>query len=338
MLQMSIVLPTYNRLTRLQHVIAALEAQSFPREQFEVIVVSDGSSDGTNDYLQSLKTDLDLRAYFQENRGVAAARNRAISHSKADIIVFIDDDVVPAPQLLSEHWRLHEQGPDRAVLGPMITPEGFAMLPWVRWEQAMLVKQYTAMLRGDWEPTARQFYTGNCSLPRRYLELAGGFDEAFRRAEDVELAYRLADLGLKFIFNPAAIGYHYAERSFESWLGIAYSYGRNDVIFARDKQQRWLWESIREEYERRNRLTKMLVKLCLDRAGLSYAQSALSKLAAGRAERIGLETLASRAYSAIFNLRYYQGVSDEIGGRAALFALLEGNLIPNFEQQTVSQE
>lgn len=338
MLQISIVLPTYNRLTRLQHVIAALEAQSFPREQFEVIVVSDGSTDGTNDYLQNLKTGLDLKVYVQENRGVAAARNLGIAHSKADIILFIDDDVVPAPQLLSEHWRLHQQGQAQAVLGPMLTPEDFAMQPWVRWEQAMLEKQYKAMLRGDWEATARQFYTGNCSLARRYLELAGGFDESFRRAEDVELAYRLADLGLKFTFNPAAIGYHYAERSFESWLAIAYSYGRNDVIFARDKQQGWLWASIGYEYEQRNRLTKELVKLCLDRSGLSYSQLAFSKLAAYWAERLGLQGLASRVYSSIFNLRYYQGASDELGGRAALFALVKGNQVPNFEQQVMSEE
>lgn len=338
MLQLSIVLPTYNRVDRLKQVIAALEKQSFPRDRFEVVVVSDGSIDGTNDYLKHLKTDLDLKAYFQANRGVAAARNLAISHSKANTILFIDDDVVPAPQLLREHWQLHEQGRDHAVLGPMITPEGFAMRPWVRWEQAMLVKQYKAMLRGDWEPTARQFYTGNCSLPRRYLELAGGFDEAFRRAEDVELAYRLADLGLQFVFNPAAIGYHYAERSFESWVEIAYSYGRNDVIFARDKQQNWLWGSICEEYERRNRLTKELVKLCLDREGPSYAQLALLKRAAYWAERVGLQAVSSRAYSAIFNLRYYQGLSKEIGGRKRFFALIEGNHVPDFEQQVLNEE
>lgn len=338
MLQLSIVLPTYNRLERLKQVIAALEVQSFPRDQFEVVVVSDGSIDGTNDYLKSLKTALNLRAYFQPNRGVAAARNLAISHSQAAIILFIDDDVVPAPQLVSEHWRLHEGGCEQAVLGPMITPEDFAMLPWVRWEQAMLVKQYKAMLRGDWEPTARQFYTGNCSLPRRYLELAGGFDEAFRRAEDVELAYRLADLGLQFVFNPAAIGYHYAERSFESWVEIAYSYGRNDVIFARDKQQTWLWESICEEYERRNRLTKELVKICLDREGLGYTQLALLKLATRWSERFGLQAASSRAYSAIFNLRYYQGLSKELGGRRRFFALIEEKQVPNFEQPVVSEE
>ncbi len=61
----------------------------------------------------------------------------------------------------------------------------------------MLAKQYTAMLRGDWEATARQFYTGNASLRREPLLAVGGFDTAFRRAEDVEMAYRLDDRGIK---------------------------------------------------------------------------------------------------------------------------------------------
>jgi len=65
------------------------------------------------------------------------------------------------------------------------------MVPWVRWEQEMLMKQYKALLRKDWPATARQFYTGNASVRRSHIVAAGGFDEGFRRAEDVELAYRL---------------------------------------------------------------------------------------------------------------------------------------------------
>ena len=59
----------------------------------------------------------------------------------------------------------------------------------------MLAKQYEAMDRGVYGATARQFYTGNASVARRHVIAAGGFDTSFRRAEDVELAYRLADRG-----------------------------------------------------------------------------------------------------------------------------------------------
>ena len=120
------------------------------------------------------------------------------------------------------------------------------MTPWVRWEQEMLMKQYRAMLRGDWAATARQFYTGNASLRRSHILAAGGFDEGFRRAEDVELAYRLANKGLDFVFNMQAVGMHFAERSFRAWLDMAYAYGRNDVIFARDRNQKWLLSAVRQ--------------------------------------------------------------------------------------------
>jgi GT2 family glycosyltransferase len=95
----------------------------------------------------------------------------------------------------------------------------------------MLVKQYDAMERGDWAATARQFYTANASLARRHVLDAGGFDERFRRAEDVELAYRLADRGLRFVFARDAVVVHHPDRSFRAWLDIAGAYGRNDVVF-----------------------------------------------------------------------------------------------------------
>ena len=67
----------------------------------------------------------------------------------------------------------------------------------------------------------RQFYTGNASVPRELVVKAGGFDTAFRRAEDIELSYRLDQLGATFVFDETAMAHHLAERSFESWLAAA---------------------------------------------------------------------------------------------------------------------
>lgn len=117
-------------------------------------------------------------------------------------MLFLDDDVVPAPDLINEHLRWHAEHPNRVVLGTMITPPDVRLLPWVAWEQAMLEKQYRAMTSGIWPATARQFYTGNTSLSRQLILDVGGFDERFRRAEDIELAYRLAKLGVEFVFAP----------------------------------------------------------------------------------------------------------------------------------------
>lgn len=315
MTNVTVILPTYNRLDRLKQVLAGLERQQYPLSNFDVVVISDGSTDGTHEYLASIKTPLNLVAAIQKNQGPAAARNKGIELATGEIVLFIDDDVVPSPQLLAEHMRLHAQEADLIVLGPMLTPPDVRLSPWVQWEQDMLVKQYRAMEEGAWAPTARQFYTGNTSLARRHLVEVGGFDARYRRAEDIELAYRLARRPVRFVFHPAAIGYHYAERSFRSWIEIPYTYGRNDVAFAREGEA-WILEVLPREFRERNPLITSLVRLCLDRKALSGATLTGLKLVAQLNGRAGLPMLSRFVHSAMFNLRYYQGVADALGGRA----------------------
>jgi GT2 family glycosyltransferase len=305
-------------------VITALEQQAYPSDAYEVIVISDGSTDGTDAYLGALRSTMQLRWFPQANRGPAAARNAGIQKAGGEFIVFIDDDVVPEPQLLEEHARSHHEADhDVVVLGPLLTPEGFEMAPWVRWEQEMLTKQYRALLRGDWPATARQFYTGNASLRRSHILAAGGFDEGFRRAEDVELAYRLADKGLDFVFNIQAVGMHFAERSFRAWLDAAHTYGCNDVIFARDRNQKWLLPAIHQEFQDRHFLIRSLVRVCRGRSRLTWIASPALKLAADAATLLRASDIERFAYSGLFNLQYYTGLFNELDDVHFLFKDLE---------------
>ncbi len=324
MVGISIVLPTYNRLTQLQRVLAGLAAQTYPLTAFEVVIVSDGSTDGTNDYLQSYSGPLLVRSFVQPNGGAAAARNCGLQMAQGELIIFLDDDVAPAAQLVVEHVTTHQQQQGNVVvLGPMLTPSDVVLKPWVGWEQGMLYKQYADMAAGHWAPTARQFYTGNASVARRHLLAVGGFDTTFRRAEDVELAYRLADRGLSFLFNAQAIGYHYADRSFASWLQTPYAYGRNDVIFTRDRGQPWLLPTVMREFQQRHCFIKALTQLCLSRKRLSGVVVQGLRQAAAISDALGKAMIAQRCYSAIFNLLYYQGVADELSGRQTFFALVQ---------------
>ena len=317
-MKISIIIPTYNRLSSLKRVLEGLEKQSgVSLEDFEVIVISDGSTDGTNTFLQTMETTLRLKPLLQDNAGAAAARNAGIKVASGELVLFLDDDVVPISRLLAEHLRLHATfAHPIVVLGPMLTPTEFKMAPWVQWEQAMLEKQYEAMCNGDWQPTARQFFTGNTSLSRQCLIDQGGFDTQFKRAEDVELAYRLAGAGLQFEFNEQAVGYHYAERSFASWVSIPYAYGVNDVIFALQKGQSWLLATISREFYARNRLIQTFIRLCLSRPLISHPLTNLLRKIAHTAFFLGNSRITHMAYSGIFNLRYYQGVADQLGGRA----------------------
>ena len=310
----SVVIPTFNRLQRLSRVLAALGRQTVSAADLEVIVVSDGSTDGTDQYLSSGRAPIPVRFATQENQGPAAARNRAIELATGDLILFLDDDVVPLPDLVAEHVSSHERhGPDVVVIGPMLTPPDFYMTPWVRYEQAMLEKQYDAMTQGLWRPTARQFYTGNASVERRHVVEAGGFDTAFTRAEDVEFAYRLRSRSVRFVFVPQAAGHHYAERHYESWRNNAYQYGRNDIVFARDKGQRWLLSAIPREFGEHHPLIRGLTRQCLSRPLLRRFSIACCERVATVGALMGADAVSQAGLSAVYNVTYYQGAVDEIG-------------------------
>ncbi len=308
--QISVVIPTFNRLERLKRVLGALAVQTLDSQLFETIVVSDGSTDGTDEYLDG-PTPVPLVHARQDNAGPAAARNHGVGVARARLVLFIDDDVVASPTLLERHVQRHGDSDSTVVVGPMLNAPGYEYSAWVAWEQAMLDKQYRAMRMGAYPATFRQFYTGNASLGRALFEKAGGFDTAFRRAEDVELAFRLDGCGASFVFEEEAVAYHFAERSFDSWLAAAQAYGRNDVLFARDHGQEWLLPTLVAEFQHRNVITRRLVLASLGhrRLGASAAKTLRwLGVATRRAARISRACL-----SGLYALAYYLGAADEFG-------------------------
>ncbi len=324
----SVVIPTFNRRQRLHRVLSGLADQTFDGN-VEVVVVSDGSSDGTDEYLASDETPLPVVWATQENQGPAVARNRGFALATGELVLFIDDDVVPDHGLISAHVAAHARlGDDVVVIGPMLDPPDHEMSMWIRWEQAMLAKQYTGMTRGEFEPTARQFYTGNASVLRRHLIESGGFNSLFRRAEDVELAYRLADQGLRFAFEPAAIGLHYADRSFDAWRSTGYAYGRNDVVFARDGGRSDILGWLPEEYRVRHVIVRALARVCVSRPWLANAVTRGLRVVAGAGRLVRADAITRQALSGIYNVAYYRGVADELGEPELLWQWIDDGRLP----------
>ena len=166
--------------------------------------------------------------------GPAAARNAGVDASRGDYIVFIDDDVLPDRHFIATHLEVVSQphDPSRPIVsfGPFVQPGDWPdPTPWNLWEAKMARKEADAMLRGDYEPSWRQFHTGNNCVPVAKFREIGGFDTTFTRAEDDELALRLFDAGCEFRFAPAAIAWHYSNRSLEAWLRIPRAYAHFDV-------------------------------------------------------------------------------------------------------------
>ncbi|HEU5367275.1 MAG TPA: glycosyltransferase family 2 protein [Ktedonobacterales bacterium] len=319
----SLVIPSHNRRASLQMVLEGLDRQTILPEQFEVLVICDGCTDDTVAVCRSRATRYTLRIIEQTpNQGPAAARNRGVEAARASLILFIDDDVVPEPTLIAEHLRLHQTDERAVVIGPLLAPAGFRLNPWTGWEEAMLEKQYRAMSAHAWKPTPRQFYTGNASVRREHILQAGGFDASFRRAEDVELAFRFSDLGLRFYFNPDAKGWHHALRSLRSWLSIPTAYGQADVAMHRNGREVIL-RRMAKEFHLRQRPLQRLARLCVGRAWLLRPVVGGLLVTASFAAWTGQQKAAYGAYSAIFNLRYWQSVCEQLGGAPAFWALVQ---------------
>jgi GT2 family glycosyltransferase len=312
----SVITPTYNRRESLLATLRALESQSLPAHQFEVVVIADGCTDGSADACRMLQPSYALRVIEQANAGPAVARNVGCQQARAPLLVFLDDDVIPDPDFLTVHRSMHQQGQKQVVIGPLLRPPNARLQPWVYWELATLEQQYDAMARGKWEPTPRQFYTGNASVARSAVLDAGGFNPEFRRAEDVEMAYRLEGMGYTYLFAPQARGLHYAHRSFASWKSIATAYGRADVLMARMLGFRAIVNAIGREFHERGMPLRLVAHVCISRPRLLRATVAASGLTARLLSLLPGRTgqrLSGAAYSVIFNLLYWEGVAKETG-------------------------
>jgi len=118
LITLSVVVATFNRREMLSKCLRALKAQDFPRSRFEVIVVVDGSTDGTEDFLKDCDFGPRLQVLVQENRGLAAARNAGLQAAKQEVVLFLDDDLLCAPNVLSEHAPRMRVSPGLSHSGP----------------------------------------------------------------------------------------------------------------------------------------------------------------------------------------------------------------------------
>ena len=197
----SIVIPTYDRKPILEKCLIALEDQSYTGD-YEVVVVDDGSNDGTVEWLRETQFP-HVRLIVQDHQGPSAARNLGVEQAKGDTIIFIDSDLVVLPGFLSNHDAKLQQGHrdtggDRFfTYGRVVNTANFENPT----SEPYKITDYSAAF----------FATGNVAIARHWLIEAGLFDTGFQLYgwEDLELGVRLKKLGLTLIKAPEAVGYHW---------------------------------------------------------------------------------------------------------------------------------
>ncbi|MGH9705155.1 MAG: glycosyltransferase, partial [Candidatus Acidiferrales bacterium] len=177
-LRFSVTIPTYNRRATLEKCLAAFAAQDFPAEDFEVVMVDDGSTDGTKEFCASYRAPFSFHYSRQENSGTGAARRKTIEQARGEYVLLCNDDTIAAPDLLAQHLRAHERHRSEkiAVLGDFrYPPEAVerALTCYLSWHPFLFPK--VSLQPGLHAKNA--FFVGcNMSIRREAVVAAGSFD------------------------------------------------------------------------------------------------------------------------------------------------------------------
>jgi GT2 family glycosyltransferase len=301
MVRVDVVIATHARNARLERTLRALAAQDY--EDFRVIIADDASPVPVEPRTQAGADPVQV-IRMNSNEGPARARNLAAARGTAELIAFVDDDVDPSRGWLAAHVAAHRRSQQLATIGPLLAPHDWRPTPWNWWEAATLAREYRRMAAGVYAPSCRQFFTGNAMVPRAEFEAVGGFDERLRRAEDIEFALRLAERGCTFAFLPEAAAWHYAHRTFASWLRMARQYAVADrQIDAAHPDAGWL-SVMNEELAGRSwplRLLRRAARAALVERAATAAGGAIARaaFAAGRRRE------SAMVLSALFDLAYW---------------------------------
>jgi GT2 family glycosyltransferase/glycosyltransferase involved in cell wall biosynthesis len=241
-LRVSAVIPTFNRLDKLKRCLEALEDQSVLHDEYEVIVVDDGSSDGTVEWLRQYAPPFRLVVVAQANQGPGAARNAGVTQALGEFVLFLGDDIYPGRRLLEEHLLAHAEAPGDhvAILGHIdwpadVTPNAVMRYVCGRGSLQFGYEYIPKLPALDF----RFFYTSNVSVAREFLVQAARagviFDRAFRYAayEDSELAWRLEKRGLQIVYHAAAHVEHDHWMDLQSFCRREFKVGQMAVVFYR---------------------------------------------------------------------------------------------------------
>jgi len=202
---LSLVIPSFNRLDTLRHVLPSLLEQSADPKSYEIILSDSCSNDGTRELVESFADR--VRYLRRENRGRADARNHGIREAQGSIVLFTDSDIIADRDLVKNHLRVHRQHPGGAVVGCEVQVDTFD-----EYREALARPELRRTLHNNARHTLPWLYflTGNASAPREALIQVGMFDESFvgYGHEDLELGYRLEKAGLTIRYAHDAVNYH----------------------------------------------------------------------------------------------------------------------------------
>jgi len=244
MVEVSVVIPTYNRSEILETCLNKLIVSNFPKTKYEIIVVDDGSTDYTEEAAREFaKEHTQIKYFRQSNKGQGVARNLGISKAKGNIVILIGDDIFVTKNFIEEHYKTHKHYDEENYASLGLTawdPEikVTSLMEWMSKGKALFGRFGGTLLAYDQLEGKKfadynYFYGSNISLKKSLLD-KHKFDPWFDGYgwEDIEFGYRLEKKeDLKIIYNPHAIGYHHHEISKEAYKKKVIQIGKSAKSF-----------------------------------------------------------------------------------------------------------
>lgn len=231
----SVIIPTRDRRDILSKVLESYLKQEIETDAFEVIVIDDGSTDGTEGMVEAFASSSPCRVtrVKQEAGGPARARNAGIERALGRILLFTNDDMVASPRLLREHLESHRQWPGYVILGHIEWHPSLKITPFMNYMHTGPQFNFPGIRSERTNVSYLHFYGSNISMERRILKSAGPFDESFKEAafEDIELGYRIWKAGIRTVYNERAITYHLHPTDLASFIRRQIKAGRAAATF-----------------------------------------------------------------------------------------------------------
>lgn len=200
MVKYSVIVPSYNSGSTIRSCLSSLLNQSLSKEDYEIIVVDDGSTDNTG----SIIMEFQVKYLWQPNSGPAAARNHGAREAKGGIILFTDSDCVPAYNWIEEMIKPFKSADIIAVKGAYGTYQKSLV---ARFAQIEFQERFELLMKAE---SIDMVDTYSAAFRRDTFRQHGGFDESFPVAnnEDTDLSYKLSLTGNRMVFNPMAVVFH----------------------------------------------------------------------------------------------------------------------------------
>lgn len=230
----TIVLATYRRAETLRRTLQHIARQDLPPEQFDVLVVDDGSPDHTTEVVTQMQSQVPYRLDYlrHDNRGPGYTQNRGIERARGAVVLLLADDIFLEPWALRAHLELHQRHPEPevAALGRVQqSPELTETVFLAKWDPFRFHE-----LEGLEELPPYRFFAMNISVKRDFLLQHGLYLEHRGRAgpscmEDLELGIRLSRHGLRLLYARDALASHHhvvtLDQAIQRWYERGMNYG-----------------------------------------------------------------------------------------------------------------